>query len=369
MEKRRRGRPRADYPYICGPYKQRRRWKLVIVTGRSRGRRESYARAFDTREQAQTWSREFRRQRAAAGRTVKDAVDAYLENLRRKGNKEGSIKTAGYRLAALLDYSMALIDLTPRRAQDLYDDLVDEGVAVDTHRGCLVSGRAFGRFCMSKSWLHVNPFAKVEPVGRKAKGKEQLRIDEARTYMTYCLKTWNEKRDRSAIAGLLALVFSMRASEVAQLVARDVDDRGRILHIAAHDAKTIASKRAAKVPAILTPVLLELADNPATPDGHLFSKEFSKEANKPADRHWVLYWARYHMAAAGVTVVTAHGLRGTSATIGTVQTGGAEVMASALGHTSTSMTKAHYIDAGATADAQAERVADLLPNPNDTDGV
>lgn len=356
MESRRRGRPAAEYPYICGPYRQRQRWKLVIVTGRSGGRRQSYNRAFDTREQAQTWAREFNRQRAAAGRTVKDAVDAYLEHLRRKGNKEGSVKTAGYRLAALLDYSMALVDLSPRRAQELYDALVDEDVAVDTHRGCLVSGRAFGRFCMSRSWLSANPFAKVEPVGRKAKGKEQLRIDEARTFMTYCLKTWNETKDRSAIAALFALVFSMRASEVSQLVARDIDDRGRILHIAAHDAKTTASKRAAKVPAVLTPVLLELADKPATEDGRLFAKE----AGQPADRHWVLYWARRHMAAAGVTVVTAHGLRGTSATIGTVQTGGAEVMASALGHTSTSMTKAHYIDADAAADAQAARVADLL---------
>jgi integrase len=354
MENRRRGRPASEYPYICGPYAQRRRWKLIIVTGRRGGRRESYARAFDTREQATTWAREFRRQVAAAGRTVKDAVDAYLENLRRKGNKEGSIKTAGYRLAALLDYSMPLVDLTPRRAQELYDDLVDEGVAVDTHRGCLVSGRAFGRFCMTKSWLSVNPFAKVEPVGRKAKGKEQLRVDEARTFMAYCLKTWRESSDRSAIAALLALVFSMRASEVASIVARDVDDRGRILHIAG--TKSAASKRAAKVPAVLTPVLLEIAEKPATEDGYLFAKE----SGERADRFWVLYWARRHMAAAGVTVVTAHGLRGTSATIGTVQTGGAEVMASALGHTSTSMTKAHYIDADAAADAQVDRVADLL---------
>jgi integrase len=365
METRRPGRPAAEYPYICGPYKHRGRFRIIIVTGRSRGRRQSYNRAFDTREEAQRWSREFKRQIAAQGRTVEDAVTAYLEHLKRKGNKEGSVKTAGYRLAALLDYSMALVDLNPRRAQDFYDDLVDEGVAVDTHRGSLVSGRAFGRFCVSRSWMRENPFAKVEPVGRKAKGKEQLRVDEARTFMAHCLREWHDAKDRSAIAALLTLVFSMRASEVAQLVARDVDDRGRILHIAAHDAKTVASKRAAKVPDVLTPILLELAETPATDTGRLFAKEHAKEARKPADRHWVLYWAREHMKAAGVTVVTAHGLRGTSATIGTVRTGGAEVMASALGHTSTSMTKAHYIDSGATADAQSQRVADLFEAESD----
>lgn len=362
MEQRRRGRPAADYPYICGPYQQRQRWKLIIVTGRSRVRRQSYNRSFDTMDQATTWAREFRKQIAAAGRTVKDAVEAYIEYLRRKGNKEGSIKTAGYRLAALLDYSMPLVDLSPRVAQGLYDDIVDEGVAVDTHRGCLVSGRAFGRFCVDRSWLTVNPFAKVLPVGRKSKGKEQLRYDEARVFLAYCLKTWNETKDRTVLVGVFAMMFSMRASEVAQLVARDVDDRGRILHIAAHDAKTAASKRAAQVPAVLMPILLELAEKPATEDGHLFATE----RGKAADRFAIRRWTQRHLEAAKVPVITAHGLRGTAATIGTAKTGGAEVMASALGHTSTSMTKAHYIDAGVAADAQTQRVADLL---SDLDGA
>lgn len=356
MEKRRPGRPAADYPYICGPYRVRRRWKLIIVTGRIGRRRQSYNRKFDSREEAQRWAREFKRQRAAGGRTVADAQKAYLEYLERKGNKPGSIATARYRLDALLDPSMTLVDLNETRAQELYDALVDSGVKADTHRGCLVSGRAFGKFCATKKWLRANPFKDVMPVGRKAKGKEQLRVDESRVYMRHCMKAWRERQDRGAVAGLLALVFSMRASEVAQLVARDVDDKGRVLRIAEADAKTDASKRAAAVPEAIRPVLLALAESPACTDGHLFAKE----DGTPADRHWVLYHARKHMKAAGVPVITAHGLRGTSATIGSAKTGGATVMMDALGHTSESMTKAHYIDAEAMADAQAESVAALL---------
>lgn len=361
MDKRAAGRPSRGYPYICGPYRHRAQWRLLIVTGRSGGKRQGYYHKTPTREAALTWAREFKRQIAAGGRTIQDAVDAYLAHLHRKGNKPGSITTAHYRLKALLDMSMALIDLNATRAQQMYDDLVDEGVATDTHRGCLVSGRAFGKFCMTKGWLRSNPFQGVLPVGRKSKGKEQLRVDEARAYMEHCFKAWRDDEDkhRGSIAGLLALMFSMRASEVADLRARDVDDRGRILHIAARDGKTDAAKRAAKVPPLMTPVLLELAENPLTDEGHLFVKE----SGEPADRHWVLYWARKHMAEAGVTVVTAHGLRGTAATIGSAKTGGAEVMASALGHTSTSMTKAHYIDADAMADAQSEAVAALIESP------
>ncbi len=355
-EKRRPGRPRAEYPYLTKPVKHGRWWRLLIVTGRSGGKRQGYYHKAPTAEAAAQWSREFRRQIATGGRTVQDAIDAYLGHLTRKGNKDGSVATARYRLRSLLDPTLSLVDLNARRAQEMYDDLVDEGVAADTHRGCLISGRAFGTFCLSKGWLRANPFKDVLPVGRKSKGKEQLRVDEARTYMRHCYRAWRDDKDRGAVAGLLALMFSMRATEVSQLVARDVDDRGRVLRIAEHEAKTKASKRAAAVPAALVPVLLELAASPATPEGHLFAKE----SGEPADRHWVLYHARRHMEAAGVPVITAHGLRGTSATIGSAHTGGASVMADALGHESESMTRDAYIDHGAMADATTQRVADLL---------
>ena len=169
MEKRR-GRPAADYPYVCGPYRHRARWRIIIVTGRSRGRRQSYTRAFDTKEAAQTWTREFERQVKAGGRTVGEAVKTYLDHLKRKGNLEASITTTRYRLQGLLDESMVLIDLNQTRAQDLYDALVDSGVAADTHRGSLVSGKAFGRFCATKSWLTADPFKNVLPVGRLSRG-------------------------------------------------------------------------------------------------------------------------------------------------------------------------------------------------------
>jgi integrase len=290
-------------------------------------------------------------------------VKPYLDHLQRKGNKTGSIATAGYRLKALLDYSMSLVDLNQRRAQELYDDLVDEGVATDTHRGSLVSGRAFGKFCKARGWMSANPFENVLPVGRKSKGKEQLRVDEARTFKRHCLKAWREGRDRGAVAGLLALMFSLRASEVSQLVARDVDDNGRILRIAEHEAKSAAAKRTAAVPALLVPILRELAAHPATSDGHLFAKL----SGEPADRHWVGYHVRYHLEEAGVPVITPHGLRGTSATIGSTRTGGAQVMAEALGHEDESMTKDAYIDRGAMADATTARLADLLGDDDDVE--
>lgn len=357
MEKRSPGRPAADYPYVCGPYKHRARYRIVIVTGRSRGRRQGYSRSFDSRAKATTWTREFQRQVRAAGRTIEDAVTEYIARSKRKGNKPGTIATTGYRLKAILDYSMPLVDLTPRRAQELYDDLVDEGGAVDTHHGCLVQARAFGRFCCDESWLSVNPFLKVEPVGKKSRGKDQLRLDEARTYLSYCFEVWREDRDRGAIAAALPLLLNMRAGEVAQLTARDVDDRGRLLWIAEADGKTDAARRRAIVPPVIVPAMLEIAAAPVNESGHLFSLD---SGTKPADRHWVSRCVRRMLAGAKVPAITTHGLRGTHATLATVEGVTGDAVARAMGHTNPGMTERHYIDSEAAADAQIKRVAESL---------
>lgn len=356
-------RPRSDRPYLCGPYKHRARWRVVVYLRRGDGTRDRELHSFDSRSAAANFKRGYGEVIRAAGRTVNEAITEYLAHLERKGNKASSIATAGYRLAAMFgDGSMALLDLRPHRAQQLYDELVDEGGAVDTHHGCLVAAKAFGRFVADRGWVTGNPFAKVEKVGRKARGKDQLRIDESRRFVAHCLRAWDEDRDRSAIAAVLPLLLNLRASEVSQLVARDVDDRGRLLWVAEAESKTESSRRRALVPAVLVAPLVEIADKPATEAGHLFAKA----DGSPADRHWVSYWARAHMADAKVTVVTTHGLRGVHATLATVEGVTGEAVARAMGHSDGGKTaRGHYIDAAAAADAQAQRVSDALTAEND----
>jgi integrase len=359
-EKRTRGRPRREYPYVCGPYKHGRKWRLLVRTSRSGGRYQGFDRTFQSVEAARTWQREYERQVAAAGRTVEDAIDAYMRHSERKGNKASSLATARFQLRQMFpEPSLSLVDVTRTRAQQLYDALVDSGVAVDTHRGALSKAKSWGVFCRKEGWLKINPFEDVEGVGRRTKGKQQLTYDETRAFEDCCYRAWCERKDRAAIAGLLSLMFSMRASEVSQLRAIDIDNQGRILRIGEVEHKTEESKRLAQVPPRYRPILLEIAASPALPDGRLFSLDRGAKKDKPADRHWVLRAVRRLMKEAGVRIITAHGLRGTSATIGAAHAG-AQTMSTALGHTSVGMTKAHYIDADAVADTQAERFADLL---------
>lgn len=359
-------RPPRGFPYCAGPYEHRRKFRIIVYTGRrSDGRRTRYLRSFDTADAATRWRRSFESVKAAGGRTVGEAMSEYRAHLERKGNKSGSIATSGYRLDAILDASMALIDLTPRRAQQLYDDLVDEGAAVDTHRGCLIAAKAFGRFCHERSWITANPFAKVEPVGKRKKRKKQMRTDDARTFFRFCIARWNEAKDRRAIAAVLPLMLDLRTSEVAQLRATDVDDRGRLLHVGSESAKTEDSVRDLRLPAVLVPIMLELAAAPATPDGHLFAKV----SGEPADRYWVADHGQRMMRRAGVKVITMHGLRGTHASEAVRQGQTAEAVAKAMGHAGTAVTKGHYIDPSAAAEARIDQVvADLMDgeqNPDD----
>jgi integrase len=379
-------RPPSDRPYICGPYKHRQQFRLVIYNAPGgRGRRKKVHRYFESEERAKAWKREYRRQVVAHGRTVGDAVAEYIDYLRvKRGNKETSVTTSRYRLARYLDFDMPLVDLNARRAMDLYEEMLEEGYArgmqgkryaPDSHHDSVMEAKAFAKFCMRRSYLSSNPFEKVEVEGKKRRRKKQLRVDEARTFARHCLKEWTKNRDRSAIAALLPLQFNLRATEVSQLIARDVDDQGRLLWIAYNEdqetgdelAKTDAAKRTVSVPPHLVPVLRYLAEHPATEQGHLFAKE----DGTPADRHWVRYWVLEHSKAAGTPPVTTHGLRGTWASL--KRAGAAhehdreqrpmseEEIADEMGHADRGETAArHYIDPVVAAEAQNSQVAETI---------
>jgi len=392
-------RPPSDRPYVSGPYRHRRQFRLVIYNAPGgRGRRKKLHRYFETEDRAKAWKREYRRQLATEGRTVEVAVNEYLEYLRvKRGNKESSVTTSRYRLARFLDFDMPLVDLNARRAIDLYEEMLEEGYArgmqgkkyaPDSHHDSVMEAKAFAKFCMRRSYMSSNPFDKVEVEGKKRRRKKQLRVDEARTFVRHCLREWSKSKDRSAIAAMLPLQFNLRASEVAQLVARDVDDRGRLLWVAYNEnelgeelAKTEAAKRTVSVPPQLVPILRELAEGPACREtGHLFAKE----DGTPADRHWVRYWVLEHAKEAGTPPVTTHGLRGTWASL---KRAGAqyddtaparpmtkEQIADEMGHNDRGETAtAHYIDPVVDADAQTRQVAETIyegiPEPIDPEAT
>lgn len=263
----------------------------------------------------------------------------YARHLLRQGLKRGSITTAKKYIYALVGpvWGAPVAGITPAKASELYLRYAEDHAA-DTHRNALGACRRWARWCLEQNWVRANVWDSVKPVGRRRKGKPQLRIDEARrlwAHLEPLLET-----DQGALAVSLALLLGLRRSEIVSLEARDVDAGGTLLWIAR--SKSDAGVRELPVPEALQPHLVRLAAR----GGRLF----------PFQPLWVYAHTKRLCAAAGVPEVSPHGLRGLHATLAV----SASVISRALGHASEGVTRAHYIAPGAIEAATAQRVQNLL---------
>ncbi len=339
---------------VHGPYAHGTRWRLVIKSADGKQRKLT----FETRDEADAAKTELSRD--CEPRTIDEAVTAYLDHLRDTGVKATSAKTHWYRLRSF--FALGTIEtnsggplnrLTPERSKAFYDAM-RATTAVDTHRNCLTLAKAFGVWCMKQGWLRSDPLAAIEPMGRRKRGKDQLRVSEARTFTTQCRKL-ADQGDAGAIAAMTALLLGLRASEVTDRVVRDLDDDGRLLWIP--KAKTEAGRRTLEVPAMLQPYLKGLAKN-KKPADRLFTE---------SDRHFLLYHVRRICELADLPAITSHSLRGLHSTLATETGHTGHAVAAALGHTSYATTKAHYLKPGTVERMARERVQSLMEDNGPTE--
>ena len=377
---------------VYGPYKHRNRWRVELVSTEG-GKRTKTRKTFETEREALRFKQKI--ERGIARAQDADALRAKAEELRRladeysakaeardgrtmaigdaleryerymlvdKGNGEGSVTTTITRLSRFLQVheGMTLTSITEQRARELYDERRPH-VAVDTHRNELGQVKTFFRWCIERGWIARSPFEAVRGIGKRKRGKEQLRVEEtrkvvdlalvqARQTLAQCPRRIDRYRRESALGVLVALYLAFRSSEVTDIVRRDVDDRGRLLWVP--DAKTENGRRTLTVPEVLVPLLWQRAQECGNrPDSRLF----------PHNRGWLLYNVKRLCRAAGVPEVTAHGARGIHATLATLTGATAHLVAQTLGHDpSAVVTERHYIAPGAKEEARRERVRRYL---------
>lgn len=333
---------------VKGPYRHRRKWRAFVIGADGRQR----AVGFETEEAARKFIAEVTKQLDT--RTIKFAVDAYHESQRERGLRESTVERSEYHLKRVLDTHqrghLQLRSLTSTLAKRLHSETL--GPSVDTNRNGLAAARSFGAWCVERGWLPANPFGSIKGKGRRKRGKPQLRIAEARDVRGICLEL-GEKGDQGAIATLAYLLLGVRSSELTTRTVRDLDDDGRLLWIP--DSKTDAGRRTLEVPDELRPLLLRIAKGRggAAP---LFASSRGRQRGRDWARDQVVRIAKL----AGVSRVTPHGLRGTQATIATAAGATAHLVSAALGHQSTAITKASYLDAGTLDVVQRSRTLKVL---------
>lgn len=324
---------------VHGPYEHRRRWRVVIV--RPGGKR--LCRSFETYEDAQKAIR-IAESQADGAVTIGEALEAYERHLRDRGVADATRYNYTNRLRNFFAGVPTLAKVTPAACERLYERLRREKAA-DTHLATLSRAKAFLAFCVDQGWLRKNPAEGLRGTGRKRKGRPQLRLDEARAYLEAC-RGAAEGGDVSALAAQLPLVLGLRAAEVAALDARDVDDGGRLLWIAA--SKTDAGVRRVLVPDELAEPLRAQAVGRV---GALWPRP---------TRYWVHHHVQRLCRAAGVPEVGPHGLRGTHYTLARGAGATADAVASALGQRGTEVGQRHYAAPGLEDELRQRRALKLI---------
>jgi integrase len=349
---------------IYGPYEHGDRHRVHIVT-RSGGVRKTEYETFATRALAEAYIAGARDQ--AQGRTVRQAIDAFLAAKRVKGLEAATIDSYRDRLAMLLDRVAARsLRYVAGRGDELYA-AAQAGHAPDTHRNALAVGRMWGRWCVKRRWLRVDPFADVEPVGARTYGadKSRLTLDESRQLQAYC---HGHIEDPGAVLTLAYLLLGPRASELVRRDIRDLDDGGRLLWIGR--TKTKAGRRRLIVPDELVGPLLAIAggrpgDVPLFVHPAKRARRSRSEHGTPWSRHVAYGHVRRVCKAAGVPELPPQALRRTQATLATDAGATGLMVAAQLGHevATPAVTGSAYVGRDAASDAAAARAWKQLGNP------
>lgn len=343
---------------LYGPYreKRRRRWRVVIYAG-PRARRSEY---FASEGAARDFIAEAEAEIEDEGLTVSEALRDYRAHMIARDLKPTTYETSLTRLRSLFGAEdPAVHDLTPRLARKLFRDFAARPIRrnnrptkqlprTDHKLNVLAEARRFAKWAIREGLLASDPWQGIEVLGRRGRGKNKLRIDEARKFEAAARAEADAGRP-TGVAALAALYLGTRATELVERTVRDLDDDGRIVHL--EEAKTAAGERVLEVPDVLRSYLLAMTAGKAGTEP-LFGAV--------STRHRLAYHVKRLCRVAGVPEVTPHGLRGTHATLARDAGATGQIVAAALGHASEAVTERHYLEAGTVARANRRKAMRVL---------
>ncbi len=339
---------------VLGPYKNGEKWRLVVLDGGSRK-----AMVADTHEAALALRKDLQGAlKRHIARSFEECLEEYLRNLVERGVSQDTADKVRRMLRPFLPLAEPLTALDAERAQQMYFDETKrtksngEPIANDSHHLLLRRVKHFYKWAISRRYITQNPFAEVSPIGRPKRGKQQLRIDEARKLVSVAIDR-ARTLDAGSTAILMQIFLGLRPTEALVRVVRDLDDEGRVLWVPF--GKTSNAKRRLQVPDALREVLLLHAKGKPADAPLLGNPEEPFHT-----RDIIRYRLKLLCQQLGLPTVCPHSLRGLNATLALDAGATAQHGAAALGHASFTTTARHYADASSVANVGLRRVADLL---------
>lgn len=293
------------------------------------------------------------------GVTIQDGLRQYAKYLELKGNQPRSIQTTQDRIYSLFpDETIVTGTLTREYLKGIWETwsnrpsrLTRRPPAVSSKVAILSECKTFLRWLEGKGWLRSKGMLDgIEVHGVRNRGKLKFAApkDESRKFVDTALKLAKDG-DLGALAALTSLIMGMRATEIAEIRAGDFDNGGKELRIP--KAKTHAGIRRLTLPDMLRPLYQALAQGKGAGD---------KLYGAGANRHFILRSVKRLCRASGVTVVSAHGLRGVHAELAVSAGMTGAIIAASLGHENFGVTERHYAGSSSVADAANSRVLEAL---------
>ena len=339
---------------VLGPYKNGEKWRLVVLDGGSRK-----AMVADTHEAALALRKDLQGAlKRHIARSFEECLEEYLRNLVDRGVSQDTADKVRRMLRPFLPLAEPLTAMDAERAAQMYFDETKrtksngEPIANDSHHLLLRRVKHFYKWAISRRYITQNPFAEVSPIGRPKRGKQQLRIDEARKLVSVAIDR-ARTLDAGSTAILMQIFLGLRPTEALVRVVRDLDDEGRVLWVPF--GKTSNAKRRLQVPDALREVLLLHAKGKPADAPLLGNPEEPFHT-----RDIIRYRLKLLCQQLGLPTVCPHSLRGLNATLALDAGATAQHVAAALGHASFTTTARHYADASSVANVGLRRVADLL---------
>ncbi|MFO0577945.1 MAG: tyrosine-type recombinase/integrase [Polyangia bacterium] len=332
---------------MLGPYHEGLRWRIVVVTG---SKRQSHL--ADSKQAARRLAAKF--QKKVSGQTVSAALGMWSDDKVASGkclpatvaHQLGRLRTLFSPIAELM-----VPEVTPRHAGQLISKSPSASVA--TRRFDLLIARSFFDWCLRRGLATSNPFSGIQVAGRVNRGKQQLRIDEARRFVEAAVAIYREKGRVLCVAALTCLLLGLRASEALNRQVRDLDDEGLILWVPS--GKTVNARRRLEVPDLLRPFLLDLCrGKPRT------AFIFSEQPGQPCKRNSLWCCVADICKRAEVLRVCPHSLRGLHASLAVSAGVTSSAVAAALGHASFAVTARHYADSSALANSSTAQLIGAL---------
>lgn len=342
------------------------RWRVVVISPKeTREDRRRLTRWFTTEVDAQEVC-----DQVAAGisrrnaTTLDGAIRDYEQHLAEKGTGEKSRAETCRRLRLFFpELDRQVTRVSPEDAEYYYEAfrkrLKSDGepISVDYHRSTLINARSMFKWLLKRGLVGANPFALVEGIGRRSKGKAQHTGDEARRFYRYCLAR-AKAGDVNALASLMALLMGLRSADLCRRIVRDVDMDGTVLRV--YDGKTKMSNRPRHIPIALQPMVAKIVKGRA-PGEPLFPTPYTDDGHHT--RRWLEQAVEKLCAAAGVPRVVPHALKGTAGTV-LAETGElADRIADHLSHEDAATTRGHYVDDAALRGARTARGAAAIMGP------